>query len=176
MSNISIYDCVLFNNEIAMLYFRMHELFDVVDYYVVVEATTTFSGKSKSLIIPEKRHLFKKFEEKLIYFPIVHDLNFSDAWQREQFQRDCILRAIPHSLKDQDIVMLHDCDEIPNRTILEFIRSGKIALNPNGCTFPMDLWYFSMNFPPFADVWRPPNRGAVPFKKIRSYLQHISLD
>ena len=39
-----IVDSFIFYNELDMLEFRLTELNDVVDYFVIVEATHTFSG------------------------------------------------------------------------------------------------------------------------------------
>ena len=40
---VKVYDCFLFNNELNMLNLRLHELDNVVDFFVLVEATTVQS-------------------------------------------------------------------------------------------------------------------------------------
>ena len=50
-----IYDCFQFFNELDMLYIRMKVLNDVVDRFVVSEATETFSGLKKPLLFEENR-------------------------------------------------------------------------------------------------------------------------
>jgi beta-1,4-mannosyl-glycoprotein beta-1,4-N-acetylglucosaminyltransferase len=45
----------------------MNILNDVVDYFVVVESTVTFSSKPKQLFFQENRHLFDKFNDKIIH-------------------------------------------------------------------------------------------------------------
>ena len=42
-----IYDCFTFFNELDLLEIRLNELNEVVDYFVLVEATTTHSRKPK---------------------------------------------------------------------------------------------------------------------------------
>ena len=44
-----IIDCFIFYNEIALLTYRLNVLNDVVDFFVIVESTHTFTGKEKSL-------------------------------------------------------------------------------------------------------------------------------
>jgi beta-1,4-mannosyl-glycoprotein beta-1,4-N-acetylglucosaminyltransferase len=62
-----IYDAFLFFNELELLELRMNILNDVVDYFVVVESTVTFSSKPKQLFFQENRHLFDKFNDKIIH-------------------------------------------------------------------------------------------------------------
>ena len=44
-----IIDCFTFYNEAGMLEFRLKELNDIVDYFVLVESTRSFSGKLQPL-------------------------------------------------------------------------------------------------------------------------------
>jgi beta-1,4-mannosyl-glycoprotein beta-1,4-N-acetylglucosaminyltransferase len=62
-----IYDAFLFFNELELLEMRMNILNDVVDYFVVVESTITFSSKPKQLLFDKNRHLFDKFNDKIIH-------------------------------------------------------------------------------------------------------------
>jgi len=65
-----IYDAFLFFNELELLELRMNILNDVVDYFVVVESTKTFSSKPKQLFFNENKHLFEKFKDKIIHVVI----------------------------------------------------------------------------------------------------------
>ena len=62
-----IYDCFLFFNELELLELRMNILNDVVDYFVIVESTKTFSSQSKKLFYNENKSLFEKFKDKIIH-------------------------------------------------------------------------------------------------------------
>lgn len=68
-----IYDCFTFFNELELLELRLHELADVVDKFVLVEATKTHSNKSKPLYYWENRSRFGEFHDKIIHI-IVDDL------------------------------------------------------------------------------------------------------
>lgn len=67
-----IYDCFLFFNELDILELRLEILNDIVDKFVIVESTVTFSGKEKPLFFNENKDKFKKFEDKIIHV-IVND-------------------------------------------------------------------------------------------------------
>lgn len=67
-----IYDSFLFFNELDLLDVRLNYLDDVVDYFVIVESTVTFSGKSKPLYFDLNKDKFKKYAHKIIHF-IVDD-------------------------------------------------------------------------------------------------------
>lgn len=46
-----IYDCFLFFNELEILDVRLHELYDHVDKFVIVESVETFRGNPKPYIL-----------------------------------------------------------------------------------------------------------------------------
>lgn len=112
------YDCFTFFNELELLEVRLEELYDVVDHFVLVEATKTFSGKPKPLYFLENQEKFQKYRDKIIHV-IVDDFPFPDDnseftnWPREFYQRDAILRGLV-GCKNDDIIMVSDADEIAN--------------------------------------------------------------
>jgi beta-1,4-mannosyl-glycoprotein beta-1,4-N-acetylglucosaminyltransferase len=65
-----IYDCFLFLNELDILDIRLNLLNKVVDKFVIVESTVTFSGKPKKLIFEENKSLFKNFLHKIIHIVV----------------------------------------------------------------------------------------------------------
>ena len=62
-----IYDIFTFFNELDLLEIRLEILDPVVDKFVLIECTETFSGKPKPLYYNENKHLFKKWEHKIIH-------------------------------------------------------------------------------------------------------------
>jgi beta-1,4-mannosyl-glycoprotein beta-1,4-N-acetylglucosaminyltransferase len=62
-------DCILFYDELEMLLFRLNELEDQVDYFIIMECDVDFRGKNKKLFFQENKDLFKKWESKIIYLP-----------------------------------------------------------------------------------------------------------
>jgi len=65
-----IYDCFMFFNELEILKLRLQELYEYVDYFVLVEANKTFSGKDKEFIFEKNRNMFKEWEDKIIYIKV----------------------------------------------------------------------------------------------------------
>ena len=54
-----IVDCFTFYNELELLNYRLNILDDVVDYFVIVEATHTFIGNEKKLYFNEYKEMVK---------------------------------------------------------------------------------------------------------------------
>jgi beta-1,4-mannosyl-glycoprotein beta-1,4-N-acetylglucosaminyltransferase len=65
-----IYDCFLFFNELEILELRLEILNNVVDKFVIIESTTTFSGKQKELFFDKNKDKFLKFKDKIIHIII----------------------------------------------------------------------------------------------------------
>ena len=97
--------------DLDLLDIRLHELADVVDRFVVVEACLTFTGKRKPLHLYHNRQRFTEWADRLDYVTL-HHLPTGDAWTREAFQRNAILEGL-RDAADDDIVLMGDCDEIP---------------------------------------------------------------
>jgi beta-1,4-mannosyl-glycoprotein beta-1,4-N-acetylglucosaminyltransferase len=114
------FDCILFFDEVDLVEIRLHELADVVDYHVIVEATMTLSGRPRELCFNLGDARWDSFREKIIYVP-VHDMPSEGGdWNREYFQRNAILRALDGLsivgntvCSREDLVLLSDADEIP---------------------------------------------------------------
>ena len=64
---VKIIDCFIFYNELDLLYYRLSTLYDIVDYFIIIESTHTFSGKEKKLFLNENLILFDKFKSKIIH-------------------------------------------------------------------------------------------------------------
>lgn len=62
-----IYDLVLMSTELDWLEIRLHTLSHCVDYFVIIESPTTFTGKPKPLHLRDNWDLFKDFHHKIIY-------------------------------------------------------------------------------------------------------------
>jgi len=126
-----VYDCFLFFNELDLLEIRLNELNDVVDNFVIVESTESFSKKKKPLYFLENKDRFSSFLEKIIHVVVDDTPDFPDRPGRmgtmhsrhdvEWFQRDCISRGLV-DCKKEDIVILSDIDEIPSKNAVLEIR------------------------------------------------------
>lgn len=109
-----IYDCFTFFNELDLLEIRLNELDKHVDYFVLVEATLTFQGKSKTLYYEENKERFKAFHHKIIHVVVdkYPDNINENAWVIEKHQRNCIADGL-RNCKTDDVILISDVDEIP---------------------------------------------------------------
>ena len=148
-----IIDGFIFYNELDLLTYRVNLLNEVVDYFIIVESTHTFTGKEKQLFYNENKILFEKFHEKIIHV-IVDDFPYkypninmwnNDVWKNEYFQRNAISRGINriNDISDSDVIIITDLDEIPDPNTLDKIKKGDIKITIN--TLTMDFYYYNLN-------------------------------
>lgn len=113
-----VYDCFTFFNELDLLEIRLHVLNEVVDRFVLVEGTRTFTGTPKPLIYRENEARYQAFRSKIVHV-VVDDFPSCDLgdpaspWLFENHQRNAIIRGL-QEIRDQDVVIFSDVDEIPN--------------------------------------------------------------
>jgi hypothetical protein len=120
-----IYDCFLYDGEADILELRFGVLGDIVDTFVVVEGTVTFSGKPKPVKLNLKDSRFAPYAAKARHV-VVADTPDSggDRWAREHFQREAIMRGLQGCHAD-DLICVSDVDEIPDPKQLQLrIRGG----------------------------------------------------
>lgn len=151
-----IVDCFIFYNELDLLNYRLNILDSVVDHFVLVEATHTFTGKEKPLIYNENKQLFEKFAHKITHI-IVDDMPYKyphidfdkkEQWSNEYHQRNCINRGIEQlDLCDEDLIMITDVDEIPNPRVLKDIFTNydlQSHLQYQNVSMEMDFYYYNL--------------------------------
>jgi beta-1,4-mannosyl-glycoprotein beta-1,4-N-acetylglucosaminyltransferase len=115
-----IYDCFIFFNELELLELRLHELAGVVDKFVLVEATRTFTNEPKPLFFQENRARFREFEDRIIHVVVADSPDVSDPWAVERFQRNGIARGLTQC-RPEDWILISDVDEIPRATAVQRI-------------------------------------------------------
>ena len=131
-------DCFLYNGEDNMLNFRFHELNENVNYFIICESTHTFSGLKKDLKFNINK--FNKFKDKIIY--LIYDLDpiENNAWLNEKNNRNYLSEGLKNilNLKDNDIIMLSDIDEIPDLDKLN-------QFNEICSVYLQDFYYYNIN-------------------------------
>lgn len=138
-----IVDSFIFYNELSMLHLRLCELYDYVDYFVVVESNKTFVGNKKPYYLDEYKYLFNGFFDKIIYIKIDDNLDFKTAWEREYYQRDCIANGFTRFDKE-DIIIVSDVDEIPSVELLKEIRENNSYIDKI-YALEQDMYYYNLN-------------------------------
>ncbi len=108
-----IYDCCIMSHELDLLEARFNILQDAVDYFVVVESNTTFSGNPKPQWLPLHQRRFHEFMSRIIYVSMKNmPMLVPNRWHREAAQRDAVARGLKLA-EPGDLVLVSDVDEIP---------------------------------------------------------------
>lgn len=118
-----IYDCFLFYNELDLLDIRLNTHSTFVDRFILLEATYTFTGQEKELFFENAKNndAFKPFLHKIEHIIIDKKLvDDPDPWAHEIALRKALGQGILN-LKDDDIVIYSDADEIINPLISDSI-------------------------------------------------------
>lgn len=145
-----IVDCFTFYNELTMLKFRLEYLYDTVDHFVLVEATRTHVGNPKPLFFEQNKSMFAKYLDKIVHI-VVSDMPMPVVAQtqtkvmytlrRENYQRQCIRRGIQSlALKNDDLIIISDCDEIPDRNTIKNKKIDKLY------ALEQDLYYYDLTY------------------------------
>lgn len=128
-------DAITFNNELDMLEARIQYLYDSVDAFLIVESNYTHSGKQKPLLLQQNMNRFSQYSSKMMVrtFAVDENFDFTDSWKLEVAQRDAIMLFLDQ-YSNEDIIIVSDVDEIPNKENIEEIKSlahlhGGVRLN-----------------------------------------------
>ena len=152
-----VYDCFTFFNELDLLEIRLNTLNDVVDRFVIAEATRTHRGRPKELLFEKNRARYAAFAEKITYV-VVDDLlseeevekdAFNLAWVNENRQRNALRRGLADAA-DGDVVMISDLDEIPRSEAVLEARRRLESGAARSVRFSMAFYNFYLNFRNFS--------------------------
>lgn len=150
-----IIDCFMFFNEVDVLRGRLEYLYDTVDYFVIVESNLTHSGNLKEMNFMQQMHKFQPYLDKVLYWPLalnstdyefkqVDQCNFANAqWQVENAQRNHIAKALEF-FDNNAIVIVSDCDEIPNTAAIDFAKNHLTNSTP-AFSFQQEMFYYNFN-------------------------------
>tara|TARA_A100001011_G_C14292607_1_gene836930 strand:+ start:1842 stop:2657 length:816 start_codon:yes stop_codon:yes gene_type:complete len=126
-------DCFMYYDEDVVLDIRLNTLNNLVDFFVICEATRDHAGNKKNLNFRIEN--FLKFKKKIHYL-IVDDIpenvgefkkNWEQAHLRDQFQRNSLAKGYK-DFDNEDLIMISDIDEIPDpEKIKEFKFENKYA-------------------------------------------------
>jgi beta-1,4-mannosyl-glycoprotein beta-1,4-N-acetylglucosaminyltransferase len=134
-----IWDCFTYSGEEHLLELRLHTLKDVVDRFVIAEATRTFTGIDKPLKFDAGR--FPEFASR-IHYVRVDDLDPRpvSVWDNEYRQRDALVRGLADCARE-DWVMLSDVDEIPRPSALLQFRPERYL----SAVLSQRMYYYAFN-------------------------------
>ena len=161
-----LYDCFTFFNELELLEIRLNELDDIVDKFVLVEATRTHTNKIKPLYFKENKEKFSKFTDKIIHIVVDDMPESNDAWVLENYQRNSIVRGLK-DCNSHDVIMISDVDEIPRSEVVL-----KVKYSFGIKTLEQNFYYYYLNVLN-NEIWR---RGTkILFYKYLTTPQEIRM-
>ena len=147
-----IYDCFTFYNELDLLEIRLEELYNHVDYFVIVESNRTFTNKPKPFNFEANADRFVKYLDKIRYVRVEDMPGDQDPWVNERFQRNQILRGIEDAAAN-DIVVVTDVDEILRASAVDHMRSSEQTV----FALRMPIYNFKFNYikinPDRYNIW-----------------------
>lgn len=148
-----IFDCFTYYNESYLMSIRFEELNDVVDYFVVVESSETFTGSAKPFYFDDlPKSWIQKYNNKIIRVKINFPYKDMTSWEREYYQRNQIICGLQDA-KKKDVIIISDADEIVNRNIFDDLRKIK---SPTRIDVKQYFWNFNWQTPDIC------NQGARP--------------
>ncbi|CAO3616885.1 unnamed protein product [Cunninghamella blakesleeana] len=157
-----VYDIVPFSIELDILELRLLELWDVVDYFIVVESNSTFVGNPKELTLKDNIEQFNWASSKLVYRTVYHYREPGEsAFGNEGKMRIAIRDAARKmGIQSGDIVINSNVNEIPNRDTVELFKSCDGI--PDITHLEMKSYIYSFEFPIIDKVWRPSIKVYTP--------------
>jgi beta-1,4-mannosyl-glycoprotein beta-1,4-N-acetylglucosaminyltransferase len=160
-----IYDCFYFFNELDLLEIRLNILNDYVDYFVLLESSTTFTGLPKKMNYSENIQRFEKFKHKIIYYQV--------NWSPKSFQEletlledektnELIKDIVRRTLNTRNIPK-----EYPNsQWITEYYQKESLMIVLSELN-DKDIVYIS----DVDEIWNPTKMIVNPGKKIFIFKQ-----
>jgi beta-1,4-mannosyl-glycoprotein beta-1,4-N-acetylglucosaminyltransferase len=156
-----VFDLVLLSTELDWLEIRLNLLSAYVDYFVIVESPTTFTGKSKPLYLQEHWHLFQEFHHQIIHRVVEDPIQSARIWDHEDFFRDSLLHAVFPALagadkeaRHGDVLIVSDMDEIVRPGTALVLRYCDI---PARLTLRTDFYYYSFQWRHRGPQWAHPD-------------------
>ena len=156
-----IFDCTNYFNEDLMYGLRLEILDEYVDKFVVAESMYTHSGQPKKLHFDIGK--YPKFKHKIDYIVVkeepsdlitldgltynqVQAMKRVNSLKRIKQQYDVLVNGIVDA-NDDDLIILSDCDEIPNLKNIKDAKLKKIMI------FKQLLFYYKFDLHHNAMTW-----------------------
>ncbi|XP_050715550.1 uncharacterized protein LOC126998157 isoform X2 [Eriocheir sinensis] len=157
---------VTVNHEFAMFEARLHELYEVVDVFIIAESNYTAHGDPKAFLFLERLRsgYMREFQDKILYvsldtFPRISKTNgwIADSYLRLHLSN----KGLPllKDLRDDDLFVLSDADELPTREVITFLKVYDGYPEPIGLTYQWNVFGFFWKVPP-KDTWSIWFKGA----------------
>lgn len=131
------YDCFSFYNELDLLDFRLHHVYDHVDKIVVVEGDRKYTGEEYESNLIKHWDRYKWASDKIKHTVVPLKEHPTDRWENEALQRDGFTRDL--TLEKDDVVFLSCVDEIIKTDLYDLISA------PVEACLVLDNYYYYFN-------------------------------
>jgi len=162
-----IYDCFTYFDEEEILKIRLNELNEVVDFFVIVEATKTFTGIPKSFYLDDCDKWIEKFYSKIIRLQISFPKDINSPWGREAFQRNALSDYFK-IIDEDDIIIISDVDEIINPSVIKTLHNYDMPVQLDNSQY---FWSFNWKVPDHCNQGARPVAARVRDLKMRTPQQ-----
>lgn len=143
-------DTFMFFDELDMLECRLTELYDAVDYFVLVEADVTHAGDPKPFHYLDNAERFERWADKIVAVQAAELPTSDNPWDREHAQREWVNVGLDRIGAGPDDIILHgDVDEIPTELVASMALAGRSTRG---------LWVCHQDFYCFAVDWLNPQK------------------
>jgi len=126
-----LFSFIMFNTEFDLLDLYFTEFYDVIDYFVIYESNSTFSGNPKPLYFTRallETDRYDKFKDKIIPLPcetiVDEDNGRGKAFPKEHLARRLVIEKGLRSVhaRHGDIFIHGDLDEMPKVHVLSRLK------------------------------------------------------
>jgi lipopolysaccharide biosynthesis glycosyltransferase len=137
-----LYDCFTYNGEFELLDLRLNLLYDLVDYFVIIESNNTCLPK-ESLHIKD---LFPRYSDKIICLNIAAPPHYDkNIQQLKALSQNCLMSVLS-SCQPNDLILLSDIKEIPNPWLLKKISALRNLIIKTPLIFEQDCYSNYINW------------------------------
>lgn len=119
-----IYDSFPFLDELEILEIRLRYLKNIVDTCVISQSFRTHRGEPWNPILNYNHPLIEEYSSFMEFHLIFTENEVETNWGREKNQRTS-MDSILKNVQDDDLIIVSDVDEIPNRKSIMHARDSK---------------------------------------------------
>jgi len=146
-----VYNAFIYFNEIPeLLEIRFAELYELVDYFIVVEAEESFTEVEKRPRFPYYKRRLAPWMDKIRYYNIgklsehIKGNTVSTRWKKQWFQYDQIRLGL-YDANPEDWLFISDADEIPKKESIEKAKSLRLnSFTSVAFMMPYHYYYFNV--------------------------------
>ena len=156
-----VYDVFPLWLELDWVEIRLRTLAPYVDYFVIVESTTTFTGLPNPPILRDNWSRFEEFEDQILDFVIENPVNSTLAWDHHRYMKNAMLyNTFPtlvgsdREANEGDVILISDVDEIPKPETVTLLRYCDF---PERLTLRSLMYYYSFQWLHRGEQWAHPH-------------------